>query len=165
LQSFSSSFNTPVKIQALKFDEGLHNLADSLSYDYSMQVKNALVEIGGLKIMALPWREGEKSAEVVSEEARTFPLNYWNYDISEYQKEVITLTLPKGKVLAEMPKSQKISFEGWEYTISYKMVGGKLVVTRQTNYKNDVVSPEKYPQFKEFFNKMVEADTKQVAFK
>jgi tetratricopeptide (TPR) repeat protein len=165
LQSFSSSFNTPVKVQALKFDDGLHNLADSLSYDYSIQVKNALVDIGGLKIMALPWKEGEKSAEVVSEETRSFPLNYWNYDISEAQKEVITLTLPKGKVLAEMPKSQKISFEGWEYSINYKMVGDKLVITRQTNYKNDVVSPEKYPQFKEFFNKMVEADTKQVAFK
>jgi tetratricopeptide (TPR) repeat protein len=165
LQSFSSNFNTPVKIQSLKFDDGLYTLDDSLTYDFAMQVKNSLVEISGLKILALPWKEGEKTSEIVAEETRNFPLNYWNYDISEAQKEVITLTLPKGKVLAEMPKSQKFSFEGWEYSISYRMVNGKLVVTRQTNYQSDVVPPAKYAQFREFFSKMIEADTKQIAFK
>jgi tetratricopeptide (TPR) repeat protein len=165
LQSVSGIFNTPVKLQSLKFDDNLHTVTDSLSFEYALQVKNNLTEIGGLKIMNLPWREGERSAEILSEEERKFPLNYWHYDVSEYQKEVMTIQLPKGKVLAEVPKSQQLSYDGWQYRITYKQLPGKLVVTRETTYTRDAVEPANYAKFKAFFNQMLEADTKKLAFK
>ncbi len=52
-----------------------------------------------------------------------------------------------------------------DYSISYVKQGNKLVATREFKVKKEYLEVKDYDEFKEFFNKVMEADTKQIALK
>jgi len=81
------------------------------------------------------------------------------------QKESVTINLPKGKVLAEIPQSISYSCNAYDYSLNYKILPEKVIATRTIKLKKDVVSPEEYVDFKEFCKKVSEADGKQIGYK
>jgi hypothetical protein len=164
LQAVSEDFKSAVKLTSFTF-KNLDNLEETVETDISMEVKNGVTQVGGMKILSLPWVDREKSLDFIAAEKRMTPMNYWYHDGSEVNHEVITLILPSGKTLAEVPASQTLSCKAMNYKITYKTEPGKLIVTREVIYKQDVVSPEDYQQFKEFVTKVMEADSKQIAIK
>ncbi len=163
-QSISSDFTTPVKLTELNFSD-LSILSDTVNYKLAFTVSNALMEVAGMKIIKLPWSESYSSLDFLSLEKRTFAFNIWDFSAMESASEELSIELPKGKVLAEMPKSVVINNSLISYNLTFKMLGAKLVATRVMKYNKEIVSPEEYASFKETFTKISEADARQVAFK
>jgi tetratricopeptide (TPR) repeat protein len=164
LQTVSEDFKSAVKLTSFNF-KNLDNLEESLESEITLEVKNGLTEVGGMKILSLPWVDREKSLDFIAAEKRITPMNFWYHDGSEVNHEVITLILPAGKTLAEVPASQTLNCKAMSYKITYKAEQGKLTVIRETTFKQDVINPEDYQQFKEFVTKVMEADSKQIAIK
>nr|MBA3972372.1 DUF3858 domain-containing protein [Bacteroidota bacterium] len=51
------------------------------------------------------------------------------------------------------------------YSLTFKMLGTKLVARRTIKFNKDIVTSEEYNSFKEMFTTISEADAKQIAFK
>ncbi len=113
----------------------------------------------------MPWTDGYTAVDFVSAEERSYPFNVWNFNEAELEREQITLMFPVGKTLAEAPKNIKLTCKGLEYSIVYKALPDRLIATRELKCNNTIISPSNYAEFKEFFNKIAENDTKQIGFK
>jgi tetratricopeptide (TPR) repeat protein len=164
-QAIASDFTNPAKLNSLVFYD-LKSLSDTVTYDYSFTIKNELTEVIGIKIFRIPWSESVRSLDFLSLETRKFPFLTWNYNASEASKEVMNIEIPKGKLLAEQPKSVILTCPAADYSLTYSTTAtGKLKAVREIKYKSDIVTPEQYAQFREFFNKVAEADSKQLGFK
>lgn len=164
-QALSQDFTNPVKLLSLSFDD-LKTLSDSVIYNYSFQIKNELSEVVGIKIFRLPWSEGVNSVDFLTLETRKYPFLVWNFSASELSRETMNIEIPKGKLLAEPPKNVSLTCAAADYALTFHTTAaGKIKAVRELKYKKDVVQPDEYPAFREFFNKVAEADSKQMGFK
>ena len=163
-QALASDFTTPTKLLSLHIGD-LKTLSDTATYDYTFSIKNHLTEVVGIKIFRIPWSEGIRSLDFLSLETRKYPFLVWAYNALETSQETIVIEMPKGKTLAEQPKSVTLSCPAVDYSLTYTQTPGKLKVVREMKFKKDVVSPAEYAQFKDFYNKVAEADSKQIGFK
>ena len=154
----------PPKLKELKFND-LSDLKDTVIYNLSFTVSNALMDVAGMKIIKLPWSDSYSSLDFLTLEKRSFPFNVWSFSSIENATEELTIEVPKGKLLVEMPKTVLINTPMVTYSLNFKMAGTKLVATRSLKFNKEIVSPEEYNAFKETFTKISEADSKQVAFK
>ncbi|MFN8355856.1 MAG: DUF3857 domain-containing protein [Spirosomataceae bacterium] len=163
-QSIASDYSNQVKLLDFGYDN-LETRTDTARSWYSYRVSKEIGEVAGISIMKLPWQEGLKSLDFVSEEKRLYPFLMWSAMPAELFKETISIELPTGKKLIEVPASVKASCPAAEYSLTFKVENGKLIAVREFRQKQDLVAPADYAQLKDFFNKVVEADTKQIAFK
>ena len=163
-QAIAGDYTTPTKLLSLTFKD-LKTLSDTFVYDYSFDIKNQLTEVVGIKIFRLPWSEGVRSLDFLSLETRNYPFLVWAYNAAESSKEIMNIEIPKGKVLAEQPKSVTLTCSVADYSLTYTSTPGKLKAIREMKYKKDVVPIADYAQFREFFNKVAEADSKQIGFR
>jgi tetratricopeptide (TPR) repeat protein len=163
-ESLSSDFTNVVKVNSYVISQ-LETPSDSLKYEYSYTVKNEINEVAGMKIFKLPWSEKVKSLEFVANETRKFPFLFWELFEAESMSETITLSLPAGKKLLEIPEAVNLSSPFADFKMTYQIKGDKLLIYREMTPKKEIIHPNEYPEFREFFNKVVEADTKQYAFK
>ncbi len=164
-QAIAGDFTNPAKLLSLTFND-LKTLDDTVSYSYSFNIKNEVTEMMGLKIFRIPWSDGIRSLDFLSLETRKYPFLVSEFTSAEILRETMNIEIPKGKVLAEQPKSVKLTCPAADYSLTYTITTpGKIKAVREMKYKKDSVSPEEYTQFREFFNKVAETDMKQLGFK
>ncbi|MCL2597831.1 MAG: DUF3857 domain-containing protein [Paludibacter sp.] len=160
----SAAFNKPIIISDLSFTN-LDNRNDTVNQSYKFDVSNALQEVAGMKIFKLPWID-KNSPDLVAPQTRKYTLEYWAYQFEDITTEIITLELPAGKSLVEIPQNVSLECANASYALTFDTKQkGKLITTRTFKMKKDVVSPEEYPAFRTFLNQMNEADEKQFAIK
>ncbi len=163
-ESVSGDFSNPVKLVSLNFSD-LKGLKDTVKYDYTYKISNEVKEIIGIKIIKLPFTDAFTSLDFVSLETRKYPFNIWQYNAMEFAKETITVNLPAGKLLAETPASVSYSCGVYDYSLTYKVLPGKLIATRTMKQKADVLPVADYAAFRTFCQNVAAADTKQIGFK
>jgi tetratricopeptide (TPR) repeat protein len=164
-QAVASEFTNPAKLLHLTLPD-LKTLSDTVCYEYAFNIKNELTEVVGIKIFRIPWSEAARSLDFLSLETRQFPFFTWAFSAAEVSKEIMNIEIPKGKALVEQPKSVSLSCPVAEYSLTYNTtVPGKIKAVREMKFKKDVVETNEYAQFREFFNKVSEADSKQLGFK
>jgi hypothetical protein len=156
--------NPGVKLNSLSFTR-IERVSDSLEYNYNYTINNAVTQITGLNIFSIPWSDKITSMGDFSEEERNFPLNLWQVHNSDLVSETLVINLPAGKVLAEAPKNVSVSCFAADYKVTYKVNGGKIEAMREFKVKLDVITPDKYNEFKKFYEKVIAEDTRQLAFK
>lgn len=164
-QSISGDFTNSAKMLDLKFGD-LQTLSDSVNYDYSFLVKNEVSEVVGIKIFRIPWSEGVRTLDFLTVEKRQYPFLLWYLNAEESNYEEMNIDLPKGKLLAEQPKSVSFSCKAADYSLTYTFPEpGKIKAIREMKFKEGIVPPEDYNEFKEFYHNVAEADSKQIGFK
>jgi hypothetical protein len=163
-ESISSDFNNPVKLINLTMSD-LVTLGDTVKYTYKYKISNELKEVIGIKILDLPWADAYSGLDFVSADERKFPFNVWEFDGADELKETITLDIPTGKILAEIPKNVTLTCPNYDYSLTFVVASGKVTVTRKIKMKKDVVPITDYTVFKDFCIKVAEADRKQIGFK
>lgn len=163
-EALSQDFTNVVKVTSLNYKD-LTALSDSLRYNYGYNVKNEISDVAGMKIFRLPWAEKIASLEFVSSETRNFPFLFWTMFEAEIMQETITLTLPAGKKLLEIPETVNLTSDFADFKMIYTIKGDKILIYRELIPKKDIIEPKQYTEFRNFFNKVAEADTKQYAFK
>ena len=152
------------KVTNLSFSE-LNSLADSVVVKYNIEVKNAVQDVAGMKIFSLPWTD-VNSLNIVSAETRKYPFQYWSYQTEDHTTEIITIELPEGKKLAEVPKDIMYECANALYRLTFDTkTPGKVFVTHYFEKLKDELSIEEYAAFKKFINDVSEADNKQYALK
>jgi len=163
-QAIGSGFKTPIKLNSLSF-YNLTNLTDTVSYNYVFTSKNNLTDFASIKITTLPWADSENLSEYFSSESRKYPMNTWEFFGNEDEKEVMTVEIPKGKMMAETPKTVKLDNKFVNYSLVYEIKDGKLIATRSLKLKQKQIAVSEYDEFKNTMSSISEADNKQIGFK
>jgi len=164
LETISSDYPAKIKLTLLEF-KNLDSLADTMNYNYNFTVSDVFAKIGGMSICKIPWSDRIESIDFLSSDTRKLPIEYWDYTSADREFEKMTIVIPQGKTVAEMPKSQKVTCFLADYSIQYKVQGNKIIATREIIYKDDYVPVEKYKELKTFYTNVVSADAEQIAFK
>jgi hypothetical protein len=163
-ESVAKQFKVASKMTDLSF-EGLDSLSDTVKVNYKLEVKNALQDVAGLKIFTLPWTD-INSLDIVNLESRTYPMEYWEYQVEDHTTEQIVINLPAGKKLAETPVNIYHKCPSASYSVTFdNSKPGKVIITRIFIRTQDQIKTEDYPAFKEFLTKVSECDNKQIAIK
>jgi hypothetical protein len=144
--------------------KGLEGISDTVLYTYNFEAPDAVSEIGGLKLLSLPWSERCKSTDFNFTDDRKFPIDLWNID-ADGEEETIELNLPTKMELAELPVNVQISNPIADYSLVYKQKPGKLVLNRKFMFKKDNIGVEEIKDFQLLYRKIIAADNKQIALK
>jgi len=164
-EAIGGGFKNPVSISTVNF-KGLDALEDSVAYTYSFVVKNELIEVGDMNMVKVPFGDVVATMDNFSKDKREFPVEYWRYEDADNYETVITVNIPAGKKLIEVPKSESFQFGKNSYSIEFLPVGdNKLQITRKAKLERNDISPNEYGSFKEFLNKIVKVESKYIAFK
>jgi len=121
--------------------------------------------VAGMSIFSLPWSLSVTAAQLQFLQPRKFGIDLTQLFLSELCNEEITMELPAGKKLVEVLKPIKVSNEYLDYNLSSKIVGNKVVFSRQLTLKKDFVPVDKTEEFKAAFTQVVDADAQQLAMK
>lgn len=163
-EALSADFSSVLKVTSLHFYD-LEKRSDSLNYAYEYFVKNALSEVAGMKILSLPWSDKIKSSDFITAETRKMPFLLWELLEAQEMKESIVCQIPTGKKIVEIPENIHLSTDFADFEMTFELKGDKLLAKRSLIRKKDFILPNEYPAFREFFNKVIEADTKQLAIR
>jgi hypothetical protein len=151
-------------MESLSF-KNLNNLSDSLSIHYSFSVKNEVIEAGSMKMIKVPFADLVATIDNFSADKREFPVEYWAYENIDEYYTTVNIHLSPGEKFLEIPADVDLNFKGSTYKLHYKKNGDQLIVTRIAKLNKDNIAPAEYSQFKNFFNAIVEAESKYVVFK
>jgi len=164
LKSLSGEFNKKVALKSFSMSN-LDNLKDTVDMRYTFTVENFTSEIVGMQIFKLPWSDSYGSLDFVSLETRNYPFNLWSFSTTQKDREVMSIILPVGKKLAELPKNVNLSCPAMNYSLTFEVLPDRIIATREVKYLKEQVPVNEYAGFKEFVGKMAEADNKQMGFK
>ncbi|MGG9970303.1 DUF3857 domain-containing protein [Ferruginibacter sp. SUN002] len=161
----AGSYVNNVKLDKIKFDD-LAPLNDSVTYSYSYKVKNEVAEIGSLKTFRINYPDIVASLGSFSAETRSYPIEYWRYEEIDTYETIVNITAPAGKKFVELPTSETLTMNDMKFTLQYTLKApDKLVVTRKFTSKRKNIPASDYATFKLFFEKIVKAEQKFIAYK
>ena len=164
LDNISGSYKNPVKLDTVSF-EGLYTLSDSVNINYAYTVKNEVIEAGSMKMLKVPFVDVVAANDLFPADSRNFPIEYSNYENTDVYESSITINLTAGQKFVEVPPSKTFSFNKSVYTIKYTKVGETLKVYRYASLDRTNITAGDYGKLKQFFNDIVESETKFLVFK
>jgi tetratricopeptide (TPR) repeat protein len=164
-QAVASGFNVPVKVTGLSFSN-LDNLSDSVTYDCNIEVKKVMQDVAGMKILSLPWTDKISSLEDVTLEKRDYPFELWAYQSEDINSEQLEIVLPQGMAFVETPKNIHLECANASFDLLFDTSKpGVVRGTRIFRRTSEQVTTAQYAAFRDFINRVSEADNKQFAIK
>lgn len=149
-------------LKNLKFS-GLDSVSSSVITESEFEVREYVSESGKFRFLKIPWADKLEPDEALSSEKRRYPIV--EYSREDTLREQITLKLPKGVVVEELPKRTSVNSSVAEHSITYKLSGNALVATRLFVRKKSRVEPEEYSAYKKFYNDALREDEKQIVLR
>jgi cytochrome c-type biogenesis protein CcmH/NrfG len=144
--------------------KGLEGISDSVVYNFDFFAPDAVTDLSGLKLLALPWSEKARSGDFTFTEDRKYPMDLWEFE-TDAEEETIELNIPSKLTVSDAPQNLVITGPIAEYSLTSKTVPGKLILTRKFRFKKDEILTSELKDFEVFYRKIVAADNRQVAFK
>ena len=161
-RAISGDFNQTTIIN-INF-KGLEGISDTVLYTYNFVAPDAISEIGGLKLLPIPWSEKAKSTDFNFTDDRIFPMDLWNLE-SDGEEETIELNLPAKTTLADVPQNVVLSNPVADYSLQYQQMPGKLILNRKFRFKKESISVDEMKDFQLFYRKIVASDGRQMALR
>jgi tetratricopeptide (TPR) repeat protein len=161
----SGGYKNPVKLDHVVF-HGLTDNTDSVSYSFNATVQNEVVEVGDMHMIKIPFTDLIATMDNFTKDDRDFPLEYWQYENSDEYETRVTIEIPATAHFIEVPKPESYTFRNSTYSIQYIPSGTrKLTVVRKAVLQRDDIPPAEYKAMKDFFGKIVKAESKYIAYK
>ena len=164
-ETVANSYKNNIKMESVTFKD-LDKLNDSVEYTYKFKVKNEVSEIGAIKTFRITYADVVASLDNFTADTRTYPIAYWSYENVDYYETVVNITAPTGTKFIEVPASETLSFKDIKYSITFTVKApDKLQVVRRFSCNRVNIPAADYAAFRTFFEKVVKADQKFIAYK
>jgi tetratricopeptide (TPR) repeat protein len=146
---------------------GADSLSESISVIYQYEAPNTVAEAGTYKIIRIPWRNELSTDNALTYENRSYPVKNM-YDIDTTFEEV-SMIIPKGYALAEIPQSvvYENSAADYSFSVMLKENQGLTMLTAKRIFikKKTFIEPNEYQEYKTFYAKAVREDRRQLLLK
>lgn len=161
LQGLSRDFAN-ASLRKLDF-EGLDTLAGSVTIRTEFEIPDYVSQSGKFRFFKLPWADKLEPDEALGYETRSYPIV--EYMREDTLREQLTVKLPKGFTVEEVPARVRLNSNVAEYSLAFKRSGNTLVATREFIRKKSRVEPEEYSAYKKFYNDALKEDEKQIVLR
>ncbi|MCC6279405.1 MAG: DUF3857 domain-containing protein [Saprospiraceae bacterium] len=126
---------------------------------------NQLDRVSGLYIMPLPLPLSTPTQKTLFSAKRYNDLDLDAlFELTPVQENV-TLILPEGYQLAEMPANQQFDSPFGQYTLSFEKTAAGLHIQRRVQFKQRFVEHADFQELKKFYLRMLDADDLLLALK
>lgn len=139
--------------------DNLDVLADAVPYNFNVTLNSFLNKTGNYRMFKIPWNDGLRQNTALSYTNRKFPYLIYN---QPHTTENIKIIIPKSFKLMELPENVSLTCDDASYIVSYSFQAGVLNAFREFKILNRNITPEDYSSFKDFYNKVLEADNVQI---
>ncbi|MBL0155424.1 MAG: DUF3857 domain-containing protein [Chitinophagaceae bacterium] len=164
-QSVAGKYKNNVKLESVNFKD-LDKLNDSVEFTHSFRVKNEVSEIGSLKTFRVIYPDVVASLDNFTSDTREYPIEYWKYEDADVYETTVTITAPAGTKFIELPVSENLVFKDLKFTLQYTLKApDKLVIYRKFTANRQNIPAADYAAFRSFFEKIVKAEQKFIAYK
>jgi hypothetical protein len=154
-----------IKLASLEFKSGLNNNSDSIEYSYIYNVDRVFIKISNLFAFKMPLTDSYSPIEFLANDERKYPIDLYQFSMSDIRDEVLNISIPEDKELAEIPETIKLDSKFAEYILEFKLQDNTIMGHRAFIQKELNVSPSEYKELQKFYNDVVKADETQIAFK
>ena len=141
----------------------INEINDKIEYEYEFNVPFYLVDASDMKLLKLPWSDNLTSRRSLSSEKRNYEYEY--RATSDTLWEEMVIQLPQAYEPIDLKNEISFKSEMAEYQIKMKYNDGKITANRRFVNKMSIIPAEKYPEFKEFYNKAMRNDANQILLK
>ncbi|MBC8479610.1 MAG: DUF3857 domain-containing protein [FCB group bacterium] len=147
-----------------RFDiEDLNAIELEIDYSYQITAPNFLEEVGSMKLLQMPWSDRAEFLSALSYEKREFEFNYKTG--LDTLIEEIEITFPAGFYPDDFESVTEYSSDIAAYSLTQDWSDDVFKVRREYIVHEHVVAPEDYADFKDFYNKVIKADERQILIK
>lgn len=148
-----------LEVSDLNF-ENAKDVTKPIDLSYSYQLQDAVEDIGG-KLYLKPMLFTAMKESIFKSDTRLYPVDF-TYPISE--KYIVNIMLPDDYEVEILPQSEMLSFKDELCSFKYisKVNGKYLQLNISLDFKTTVIGTNDYPEFKLFFQKIVEKQNEQV---
>ena len=153
-----------IQLTSLNFTN-LKSNSDTVQYEIVYKASDALIDIGGMQLFTIPWGDKTETKDFVFNESRNYPIDLWNWSANDSEQETVVINIPTTLHLSEIPKEINYTSPISDYSLSYKVEGNKLTATRHFVYKKRLITLDEVDNFRDFYKKVVLADSKPIALK
>jgi tetratricopeptide (TPR) repeat protein len=143
--------------------KNLNDFEEPVDFSYTFEAPGLLNETGNFSILRMPWLDELNPDYGFSYEKRQYP--YYRLWPIDSLTEEIDINLPKGYEPMDKEQSAKFSSSFADYSLSTSYKDGVIHAKRIINFKNSLITPEDYSACKDFYNKVIKEDSKQVLLK
>ena len=164
MQEAIRSGASQARLISLEFDDNLLNNEPEVSYRYTYELSPAFTHISNLSIFKIPWADALETPPFLNTDDRSSDVLLWQFDSDQLNEETITIHIPQGFSMSEMPENIHLSTAQVEYDLRFELRGQDLIVSRRLKYLSDRIPIDQFQQNAEVFAKIVEADHQNLAF-
>lgn len=161
MQSLTSDYAT-VKLLSLAF-ENLDEPASTVRSTYSFVAQNYVTRAAGLIILKNFWTDRFQPREALSYDQRDFAYHY--YPGLDTVRETLTITVEKGLKPVDMKPVTTITSPFGSYKVTYTFSKGVITAVREMIFRKEIITPEEYKPFKEFYESVMREDEKNIVLK
>lgn len=163
-QRTSSRYKNGVMVKDVSF-ENLNSLSDTVVCAYHFVVRDEVAEIGSIRTFKVVYPDVVAQASNFAASQRTYAIDYNAYEDTDLYTTDVTINIPEGKKLIEVPADENLSFKGMSYALSYMRVSPtQLQVLRSFKSNRNSIPKEDYTAFQTFLEKIVKAESKMIAY-
>lgn len=164
-KSVAGSYKHNVKLEKLGFSD-MNELVDSIRYSYNYRVKDEIAEIGSLQTFRVVYPDVVATLNNFSADERKYPIEYFNYEDADIYETTVKIEVPASKKFIEIPANETLKFGNMQFSVKYQLVApNKLTITRKFISERKIIPAEKYAEFRAFFEKIIKAEQKMIAYK
>ncbi|MCU0440094.1 MAG: DUF3857 domain-containing protein [Raineya sp.] len=165
-KSISSDYKNPVSLIGLEF-ENIEKITDTLKYSYKYVVKNEIAEIGALKVLKVPYSARHGRIDIFTEETRKSPIDYSYYEDVDTYIEDITIQVPQGTSLVDIPKDVTINADFMKFELKFTKINPQTlrVYRKMTSDRFVIISTKDYTKFKNILTEINNVENKYITYK
>lgn len=160
LKSFTSSKEWLVSKSTF---EGLKDVHKPFKEKYDLSMEN-MVTVSGDILYLNPYLSLQIDENPFKSESREYPVDY---GFTREQIFVISINIPEGYVVDELPPTKSVSLPANASKFVYNVAtsGNKIMLTSTLAVNRSLFTQIDYPALREFFNQVVAKQTQQVVLR
>ncbi|MGE5398860.1 MAG: tetratricopeptide repeat protein [Ignavibacteriales bacterium] len=164
-KSLSESLNSifpNAKLTGYEY-KNLDEVESPLEYWFRLEIPNYVTETGSFTLIKIPWEDRLETNYGLSYEKRSFP--YYLPAFADTMSEEFVLRLPEGFEPMEKDLSASYTSAFADYSLSCRYENGNLYAKRNILYKKTEITIDEYTKCKDFYNKVIKEDSRQILLK
>jgi hypothetical protein len=161
LEDYQKSFtNFTMTLDSIENQKDYNNFI-SLNYHFETE---PIVEQAGNLLMIDPVIFGKKTSNPFKLQERAYPVDY------SYPHSVVymaTISIPEGYSVENLPENKRLILPNQDASFAYSVqnFNDQIVIVYKFNINKITFLPESYQNLKEFYNQVIDAQSKQIILK
>ncbi|HEX4947663.1 MAG TPA: hypothetical protein VFZ34_13415, partial [Blastocatellia bacterium] len=162
LTDIYASFFPGIKVGQHEF-KGIEAPGATAQATFQFEAPNFVSDAGQFKLVKLPWNDRLAVFPAPSLEKRKYPYLYPHY--ADRVEQRIEIKLPAGYEPLDLGKDVSLTSPVADFRMSFSYANGVITAKKEIVNKKDVVTPEEYAEFRQFFQRVLKEEERAVLLK